>query len=111
MSPDPIPVKGTDERYHVAYELTILNAAPRAATLTAVDTLAADHTLLGHVEGDELVARTQLVGAADRKPAPVTSLPAGATAVLLLDDRYPSSSARAHRRHPPHRGHFRPGPR
>jgi hypothetical protein len=92
-SPDPIPVKGTDERYHVAYELTVLNAAPRAAVLTAVDTLAADHTLLGHVEGDELVARTQLVGAADRTPAPVTSLPAGATAVLLLDDRYPSSSA------------------
>ena len=91
--PDPIPVKGTDERYHVAYELTVLNAAPRPATLTAVDTLAADHTVLGHVEGDELVARTQLVGTADRRPAPVTSLPAGATAVLLLDDRYPPSSA------------------
>jgi hypothetical protein len=93
MSPDPVPVKGTDERYHVAYELTVLNAGPRAATLTAVDTLAPDHTVLGHVEGDELVARTQLVGAADRKPAPVTSIPAGASAVLLLDDRFASSPA------------------
>jgi hypothetical protein len=92
MSPDPVPVKGTDERYHVAYELTVLNAAPRPATLTAVDTLTADHTVLGHVEGDELVARTQLVGAADRKPAPVASLPAGGTAVLLLDDRFAAAS-------------------
>jgi len=92
LSPDPIPVKGTDERYHVAYELTVLNAAPRPATLTAVDTLTADHTVLGHVEGDELVARTQLVGAADRKSAPVASLPAGGTAVLLLDDRFAAAS-------------------
>jgi hypothetical protein len=58
----------------VAYELAVLIAAPRAAILTAVDTLATDRTVLGHVGGDKLVAPTGLVGAADRKPAPVTSL-------------------------------------
>lgn len=40
VGPDPIPVRGTDGRYHVAYELAVLNAAPRTATLTKVETLA-----------------------------------------------------------------------
>jgi hypothetical protein len=36
VAPDPIPVQGTDGKYHVAYELAVLNAAPRAATLINV---------------------------------------------------------------------------
>jgi GNAT superfamily N-acetyltransferase len=103
LGADPIPVEGTDGRYHVAYELAVLNAAPRTATLTAVDTVTAepDQRVLDHVSGDDLVARTILVGIADRKPEPVRSVPAGATALLLLDDTYRTAAdippAMAHR--------------
>src|SRR4051812_15000690 len=42
IGPDPIPAKGTDERFHVAYELTVLNDAPRPAVITEVQTLDGD---------------------------------------------------------------------
>jgi hypothetical protein len=41
VSPDPVPVTGTDGKVHLVYELQILNASPRPATITAIDTLAA----------------------------------------------------------------------
>jgi hypothetical protein len=34
LAPDPVPVEGTDGRYHVAYELAVLDAAPKAAGIT-----------------------------------------------------------------------------
>ena len=36
---DPISVRGSDHKFHVHYELSVFNAAPRAATLTKVETL------------------------------------------------------------------------
>jgi hypothetical protein len=38
------------------------------------------------LQGDELVTRTLRVGSYPREPSPVTSIPAGQTALLLLDD-------------------------
>ena len=40
ISPDPIPVTGTDGKVHVAYELSVLNSGPRPATITKIETLA-----------------------------------------------------------------------
>ena len=95
VAPDPIPVQGTDGRYHVAYELAVLNAALRAATLIKVETLTDDaaHRVLTTVQGDELVTRTLRVGSDPREPSPVTSIPAGQTALLLLDDVYDDRGA------------------
>jgi hypothetical protein len=95
VAPDPIPVKGTDGKYHVAYELAVLNAAPRATTLIKVETLTDDaaHRVLTTLQGDELVTRTLRVGSYPREPSPVTSIPAGQTALLLLDDVYDDRGA------------------
>jgi len=43
LAPDPIPVKGSDNKFHVAYELSIFNDSPRPATITKLETLASDH--------------------------------------------------------------------
>src|SRR5260370_34067425 len=43
LAPDPIPVKGSDNKFHVAYELSISNDSPRPATLTKLAPLAGDH--------------------------------------------------------------------
>jgi hypothetical protein len=95
LAPDPIPVQGTDGKFHVAYDLAVLNAAPRAATLIKVETLTDDaaHRVLTTLQGDELVTRTLRVGAYPREHSPVTSIPAGQTALLLLDDVYDDRGA------------------
>ena len=36
VAPDPIPVKGSDNNFHVHYELSVFNDAPRAATTLAI---------------------------------------------------------------------------
>jgi hypothetical protein len=95
VAPDPIPAKGTDRKYHVAYELAVLNTAPRAASLMKVETLiaASGYRVLTTLQGDELVTRTLRVGSYPRAPSPVTSIPAGQTALLLLEDVYDDRSA------------------
>jgi hypothetical protein len=95
VAPDPIPVRGTDGKYHVAYELAVLNAAPRATTLIKVETLTDDavQRVLTTLQGDELVTRTLRVGSYPREPSPVTSIPGGQTALLLLDDVYDDRGA------------------
>jgi hypothetical protein len=95
VGPDPIPVRGTDGRYHVAYELAVLNAAPRTATLTKVETLTDDaaRRVLTTVEGEDLLTRTLRVGSYPREPSPATSIPAGQTVLLLVDDVYADRAA------------------
>src|SRR4051794_35572836 len=39
ISPAPIPFTGTDNRVHVVYELQVVNASPRTATLKGVEVL------------------------------------------------------------------------
>lgn len=88
LAPDPIPVSGTDGRIHVAYELEVLNAGPRPATITQVQTLAdgPEGAVVATMGQQETVARTVLIP--DYGSAPVTGIPAGRTAVLIIDDVY-----------------------
>jgi hypothetical protein len=83
---DPIPVTGTDGKLHEAYEIEILNTAPRPATITRIDTLAggADGTVVATIGPDEARSRSVLV--ASYSSAPFTEIPVGRTAVVLLDD-------------------------
>jgi len=88
IGPDPIPVTGTDGKVHVAYELSVLNSGPRPATITKVETLADGPAgaTVATVGQQETVERTILIP--NLSPNPVTDLPAGRTAVLVLDDAY-----------------------
>ena len=88
LGADPIPVTGTDGKVHVAYELEILNAAPRPVTITRIDTLAgsAEGPVVATIGPDEVRARSILV--ANFEGAPFTEIPVGRTAVVLLDDVY-----------------------
>lgn len=63
LTPDPIPVLGTDGQYHVAYELTVLNASPRDLTITKIETLAdgPDGPVVRTVDAAEVIARSFLV--------------------------------------------------
>jgi len=85
LGDDPIPVTGTDGKVHVVYELQVLNAAPRPATITRIDTLAggADGPVVATIGQDEVKDRSLLVAAYG---APFTEIPVGRTAVVLLDD-------------------------
>lgn len=88
IGPDPIPVTGTDGKVHVAYELSVLNSGPRPATITQVETLdgGPDGAAVATIGQQETVERTILMP--NLLPGPVTAIPAGSTAVLVLDDVY-----------------------
>ena len=86
---DPVPVLGADDRYHLVYELEVLNAAPRDATIQSIETLDADSDVaLATIDADEIVARTVLAGSAPATPTPVESIPAGRTISILMDDTF-----------------------
>jgi hypothetical protein len=87
---DPIPVRGTDGMFHVAYELEVLNASPRDATITVVESLAddANGAVVGRIAGPDVVARSLIVGDFQLQPVPVSIVPGGRTVLLLLDDVY-----------------------
>lgn len=88
LSPDPIPVTGTDGKIHVVYEIEVLNSGPKPATITQIETLSGgpDGATVATVGPQEVAARTILIP--NLHPAPVTEIPAGRTAVLVLDDVY-----------------------
>lgn len=90
IGPDPIPVTGTDGKVHVAYELSVLNSGPQPATITELDTLAdgAHGEAVATIGQQEIVERTILIP--NLLPGPVTEIPPGRTAVLVLDDVYDS---------------------
>jgi hypothetical protein len=89
----PIPFRGSDGSIHVAYELQVLNASPRAATITAVETLSDDGEVLHRLAGGELVERIVVVGdaaPATDDPGAITTLAAGRSLVLMMDGTYSS---------------------
>ena len=101
-----MPVKGSDDQVHVAYEVTVLNFAPRPATITSVETLAPDGSVVTALTQEQVAARTMIVadysapqpvdtgdGGADGGDAPSTRIAAGKTALLVLDDVYASRDA------------------
>lgn len=94
VDPEPIPVLGSDEYFHVAYELTVLNFSPRPAVITSVETLAPDGSVVATLSQDEAAARTMIVAdygapqsAQAGEPA-VVRIPSGKTALLVLDNAY-----------------------
>ncbi|WP_433802224.1 M23 family metallopeptidase [Actinomycetospora sp. CA-084318] len=91
----PSPVRGTDGRFHVVYELQVLNAGPRAATITSVESLADGPTgrVVGAIAGPEVVARTLVLGDYTLPPAPAVDVPAGRTALLILEDVHDTREA------------------
>lgn len=91
----PSPVRGTDGHYHVVYELQVLNAGPRAATLTSVESVADGPAgrVVGSLSGPAITARSLLVGDYTLPPTPATEIPAGRTLLLLLDDVYDTREA------------------
>ncbi|GAA4901234.1 peptidase M23-like protein [Actinomycetospora succinea] len=91
----PSPVRGTDGRLHVVYELQVLNAGPRAATVTSVESLADGPAgrVVGSVTGPQVTARSLLVGDYPLPPVPVTEIPGGGTALLILEDVYDTPEA------------------
>lgn len=90
LAPDPIPVKGSDNKFHVAYELSIFNDSPRPATITKLETLASDHNgeVISTMSCDEITALALLTANYPASPAPVSEIPAGRTLILPLDDVY-----------------------
>ena len=100
VAPDPTPVKGSDDRFHVAYELTVLNFAPRPATITSVQTLAPDGSVITSLSQEQVAARTMIVAdysspepAGGGDGASSTMIAAGKTALLVLDDAYATRDA------------------
>ena len=99
IAPAPIPVRGSDESFHVAYELTVLNFSPRPAVITSVETLAPDGSAVTTLSQDEVAERTMIV-ADYGTPAPAEDgaeagmwIPSGKTALLVLDDVYSTREA------------------
>jgi pimeloyl-ACP methyl ester carboxylesterase len=93
LGPDPVPFLGTDGRYHLAYELSVLNASPRPATITELQILGDDDSALATLDRAQVAARAVLVGDYPTVPAPVTDVPPGRTVVLALENIYPDESS------------------
>lgn len=87
------PVKGSDGRYWVAYELSVFNDAPRAATLTGVQTLESDPDgSVIHTRDQSVVAANMLIaGDAATALGGSAVIPAGRTGILVLRDAYDSA--------------------
>jgi murein DD-endopeptidase MepM/ murein hydrolase activator NlpD len=87
LQPDPPPVLGTDGRYHVAYEVVVLNTSPRDLTITEVETLAGGR-VVQRVGAAEVAARSFLVADYATPPTPAATVPSGRSVLLLLDGIY-----------------------
>ncbi|HTI76673.1 MAG TPA: M23 family metallopeptidase [Mycobacterium sp.] len=77
---EPIPVRATDGKVHLAYELKLTNVLDQEVTLTSVEVRAADHTLL-NLAGDRLAYWTRVIG----KQTPTTKLGPAQSAAVWLD--------------------------
>lgn len=95
IAPDPVPVRGTDGRLHVVYELQVFNASPRPATLLKVQTLAGGFRgrVVATLSRSQIVSRTRQLADYPLTPVPATTIPAGRVALLLLDDVYATRRA------------------
>jgi len=90
---DPIPVKGSDDKFHVAYELSVLNYHPDAAVVTSLETLAPDGRVVTSWSQEQLRPLTMVVPDLTLSGMPATGIPPGGTALLVLEDVYPSRAS------------------
>src|SRR5215207_9732508 len=91
LGADPIPVKGSDDKFHVAYELSALNYHPNAAVLTSLDTLAPDGRVVSTWSEEELRAVMMVVPDLSLSGAPATGIPSGGTGILVLETCIPTA--------------------
>jgi murein DD-endopeptidase MepM/ murein hydrolase activator NlpD len=79
----PEPVKGSDGKYHLVYELVLTNTSPGTATVESVKTIdSKSGKVVGTLAGAEVAARTSLLnGNLD----PVEKIGSAQVAVLYLD--------------------------
>ncbi len=86
----PAPVKGTDGRYHLAYELLLTNLAPRRTHIARIEvTDARTHRVLLRLAGKALVADMNPIGGPPGVPAG-TTMASSAEWVVWLDVRVPA---------------------
>lgn len=77
----PMRVSGSDGMDHIEYDLLVTNAFAAPVTLTSVEVLAEDESVLVALDGDALTTATQaLLG-----PAPQTEIPANGTVAVVID--------------------------
>ena len=80
----PQPVKGSDGKYHLVYELVLTNSSPGTASVEAVKTLdAKSGEVVDTLEGADVTARTVLLGDVSGQTA--QKIGSGQVALLFLD--------------------------
>lgn len=88
-----VPVRGSDGRYYVVYEMLVTNTASKPATLHSVRVLnAASGRVVVNLNAKALVATGALLGA-DRSPSKSTKIGANESRVLYLNPSFPSLKA------------------
>lgn len=85
---DPIPVLGTDNRKHMAYELQVINTLSQPTTITGVTAKAAGETLVD-LGPDEVAQWMLKFGATDQ----TTTLAPGQAAKIWMDATVPADTA------------------
>ncbi len=80
----PQPVKGSDGKYHLVYELVLTNSSPGTAKVESVKTIdSKSGEIVGTLAGADIPARTTLLGEVSSKPA--RKIGSGRVALLFLD--------------------------
>ncbi|MEO8907541.1 MAG: M23 family metallopeptidase [Microbacteriaceae bacterium] len=95
LNPEVVPVKASDGKYYVAYELSIFNDAPRDATMTKVETLAGTSrgTVIATLDQEQIAANTMMTGGNSAPLAERADIPAGRTVIVVFRDAYPTKKA------------------
>lgn len=89
---DPVPVRGTDGLYHLVYELQILNSSPRPAAINSIASSAGGGEI-SMMSSADVIARTLPIGDYPFPPEAMSEIPAGTTAVILMDTTFESRDA------------------
>jgi hypothetical protein len=71
----------------------VLNASPRPATITELQTLRDANTPVASLDQAQVTSRAVLVGDYPATPSPVTAIPPGRTVVLALENVYPDAAS------------------
>jgi hypothetical protein len=78
---EPLHVRGSDGKAHLEYDLLSTSVFPNPVRLTKVEVLAANGRRLLNLEGDDLKARTQLLGGT----TPTSKVPPSGAVATLID--------------------------
>ncbi|CAN5237425.1 M23 family metallopeptidase [soil metagenome] len=94
LAPNPSPVKGSDNSFHMAYELSVFNDSPRDAMMTQIETLASNENgpVLATLNQEQVAANTQLAGDYSASMIGSATIPAGRTAFVVFREAYPTKA-------------------